>query len=166
METPKIYPIQIGHIDWGIYIEAVKDFTGDSPTRGIDMANISPKKPIAFLKTLDFNNQPHTVIGQEHLYNHSFFSFIVEMDVYDMTDISARSELSIAYLEKRSRVLVLMSGTLLKWKHAIINISHRSAASGARNIINEIKIVLEGAGFEEVWKEVKFFPHTDGTTIC
>lgn len=166
MQEAKIHPIQIGHVDWDIYVNAVKDFTGESPTRGIDVANISPKKPIAFLKTLDFHNQTHMTIGQEHLYNHSFFSFIVEMDSYDMIDIAARGEVSLAYTEKRSRVLVLMSGTLLQWKRSIINISHKTSSSGARSIINEIQSILETAGFREVWAEIKFYPNNDGTFTC
>ncbi len=72
MDDLKIYPLQLGNVDWKIYIELCQEFLGESPTRGIDAAGIKIDNPTAFLKTLDFTNTPLNAINQEHLYKHLF----------------------------------------------------------------------------------------------
>lgn len=162
----QVKAIQIGQVDWQTYIKFVQDFMDESPTRGIDSLNIKTKEPIAFLKTLDFCNQPQTIVGQEHLYEHLFFSFIITASIYDLMELGSRGTVSIAYVERHSTAMAVISGTLLQWKQTIINVSKKEALKGAREIINEIKSILETAGFKEIWKEIKFYPKGDGTDIC
>jgi len=161
-----VYPLQMGQVDWEIYIKVVKDFLGESPTRGIDQNNIDTKNPIAFLKTLDFGNQPLNAMCQEHLYNHLFFSFIAIIDGFVLADISSRTDLSSVYAEKRNKIMVLLSGTLYQWKRGIIQASSKFALTETRKLINEIHTRFEAAGFGEIWNDYEFIPFRDGTVIC
>jgi len=163
MKDTKIYPLQIGRVDWKIYVKVCQEFLGESPTRGIDSAGISLDNPIAFLKTLDFHNQPINAISQEHLYNHVFFSFIAITDIFTIAQISERGYINIAYVEKRNEVLVLMSGTLKQWKDSIVSCCDHKAESILRRFFNDIYLHFETAGFKEIWTEFIQTPKGDGT---
>ena len=161
----EIYPLQIGKVDWETYIKVAQDFLGQSPTRGIDAAKIPTDKPIAFLKTLDFNNRPLNVIGQEYLYHHIFFSFIGVIDTYIISQLSERSRISVAYTERRTKSLVILSGTLKDWKDTIVYCCNKYADTDVRLLCNEIHNMFETAGFQEIWQEYKKIPKADGSTV-
>jgi len=163
MDALKIYPLQIGTVDWEVYVRVCKEFLGESPTRGIDSAGVKLDTPIAFLKTLDLNNQPINAISQEHLYKHIFFSFILITDLVTIAQISERTSLSIAFVEKRHEALVIISGTLADWKYAIVNCSNKYADIKVREVANGLFVRFEAAGFKEIWAEFKQTPERDGT---
>ena len=163
MEKTQIYPLQIGKIDWRVYVDTCQQFLGESPTRGIDAAGIDLENPIAFLKTLDFGNKPVNAIAQEHLYNHIFFSFMVITDLPTIAQISERSSLSLAFVEKRSKALCLLSGTLKQWKESLVCCCHKLASTEVREVANELYLRFEAASFQEIWTEYKHNPERDGT---
>ena len=162
-KKPEVYPLQIGRVDWELYVKICQSFLGESPTRGIDAAGIDVKAPIAFLKTLDLGNQPINAMSQEHLYNHIFFSFMIITDISTIAQISERTELNLLFVEKRSKALVVLSGTLKEWKYAIIYCCNSRAETLLRGLFNEIFIKFEAAGFKEIWERFKQVPRGDGT---
>lgn len=159
----EIYPLQIGKIDWRQYVDVCQSFLGESPTRGIDAAGIDLENPIAFLKTLDFGNKPVNAIAQEHLYNHIFFSFILITNLPTIAQISERSSVSLAFVEKRSKALCLLSGTLKQWKESLVCSCHKLAETEVREVANELYLKFEAAGFGEIWTEYRHTPERDGT---
>lgn len=163
MDKPEVYPLQIGTVDWEIYVKVCQQFLGESPTRGIDAAGVKLDNPIAFLKTLDFNNQPLNAISQEHLYKHIFFSFIVITDLPTIAQISERGCLSVAFVERRNNVLAIISGTLKDWKYSLVNYSSRTADMNVREVANVLYVMFEKAGFKEIWSEFIQTPERDGT---
>jgi hypothetical protein len=165
MDNLKIYPLQMGNVDWKIYIEVCKEFLGESPTRGIDSAGIKTDNPVALLKTLDFNNNPLNAMNQEHLYKHIFFSFILITDLPTIAQISERSCLSVAFVEKRNKALAIFSGTLDEWKYGIVYCSNKTAETQVREVANGIFHRFEIAGFKEIWDEYRITPDRDGTFI-
>jgi len=161
----ELYALQIGKVDWDTYVKVCKDFLHESPTRGIDAAGVKLDNPIAFLKTLDFNNQPQVAMASEHLYSHLFFSFIMVIDLVIISKMSERTDLSVAFVENRGKALTLVSGTLRQWKYAVIYSCSETADIELRGVFNEIMVRLETAGFKEVWSEYARIPKSDGTTV-
>lgn len=139
----RVVPIIYSVPDWSQYIEICQDTLGYSPTRGLDLKGISPKKASSFLKTLDLENKPDAQVNNK--YNFVYIGFAISCDRESLIDL-CKSGLHIVHKENKRKCLVLVAGTLLQWKTALAE----SYEEETQEIIECIIKYIKTAGFKEI----------------
>ena len=150
-----IVPLTLTQVNWPVFIKTVQDFLGYSPTRGLDDAKIDLKNPVAFLASLDCENDPNTTLRRaavNNILSHSFASFIVIIDDADLIiQISAQRFVHIRVKRKGSRFLCIMSGTIREWYDSVIVFCQRETDHILRGLFNKIYEHFKVAGFGPIW---------------
>ena len=160
-------PIATTITDWPTFIEACQEHLGYSPTRGLDAIGLSPKDPKAYLACLNLENDALKSLKDQKAYKHIFYSFITVADSLLLIDISSYTDLSILSkaTKKHDQFLVIVSGTLFQWQHAIIDTCTFTSSKETRSFSNRCLQWLEAGGCKDAWAEYKKFTLADGT-IC
>jgi len=150
----KIQPLTLPQTNWPQLINFSKDVLGISPTRGLDANNISVKDPQAFLATLNFDNDPlNTVRNQSCVQDHVFVSFIADLDLDTVLDISTKTSLHVHTIKgiKRDRYLVILSGNLTQWRRAVLVGCLKIASTFFRKSMNIVMNHFESFGMKDTW---------------
>ena len=141
----KIYPIAITACNWQPFIEMATEFTGESPTRGIDKSYLKISDPSAFLACMDMNNDPMNALRKETmLWEHFTVTFGALLTAKELAKL--RAETALIYYSKRCEEgeLILGSGSIRDWK-----LSYRLAPES--EFISGCVNLLRSTGFKEVF---------------
>lgn len=163
----KVFPLSFSKANWDSFIEVCQDVLSYSPTRGIDEAGININSAPALLAALDLQNQPvrnleHGVLTNTS-FKHFFCSFIAIIDADLLLELYTYNGLSIMQAQKGKRVIVILSGTMDIWYHAIIKYNSTTVSTECRELFNEILAYFDVGGFTRVWSKKNRRELTDGT---
>lgn len=126
---PTVMPLLIPNIAWEMYIQAVLEFSGNSPTSNVDNSTIKLADFAKYIISLDeFQNGDlqsplETLRNETNPLNHLFFSFLIVSAKSTLFKIMESTDLSIISRSKtksKSQVSVI-SGTLFQWRNALIS---------------------------------------------
>jgi len=157
MDLDTILPLTLMQVNWPVFIESAQSFLGYSPTRGLDTAKIDLTNPVAFLASLDCENDPHKALRRAAINNilpHSFASFIMIIDDADII-LTIAQIISIRTKRKGSRFLCVVSGTMSNWYHSMITCCQRDTDIIIRQIFNKIYTFFKQAGFGPIWSHYR-----------
>jgi hypothetical protein len=158
--------LQVGQVNWQPLIDSCVKHLGHSPTRGLDDCHIDIKHPSALLHTLDLWNDPKRTIKRRELYGHIFISFVAFADdIADILNLTAVLPIKISsYPSANDKgYILIMSATLADWDYAILTFCIRAEITPVRKVLNGVKILLERAGYNEIWADYEELPIADGT---
>lgn len=154
-------PLCIPQVNWPVFIQAVQDSLGFSPTRGLDDV-LLPKHndPAAFLACLDLKNKPAEALLKHELYKHYSLSFIASLSDFTILEFSNWTTLHL-YCKKD---ITILSGTLADWRDAVIYGCSNEAHPDLRRQMNKAHQHLCTMGFKSIFPQHQTSLH-DGTYI-
>ena len=161
----KVTPLSFPKVNWTGFIKQCQETLGYSPTRGLDSENLDVESPSSFLACLDLKSKP-----KEHLrsggpaFNHVHASFMVDANVPILFDVINANHLRLMKIEgKRGKVLLILTGSMADWRDVCVALCHKDIDTETREVFNEIIIIIDRAGFKEIWSKFERTKERDGT---
>jgi hypothetical protein len=160
----QIFPISMTQIDWGTYIKSCSE----SPTRQLDVENIDPKGPFAFLASIGLfkgSNLPtnRIVAGAGFTLRHFSFGFLILCPKSVKDELVSNSDLAI---DESHHGELLVTGNLFQWRQAIVqNLQTSSTSTEFRILLNIILGLLEQAGLVDLFRDFSKHPLIDKTFL-
>lgn len=149
MRNDFVYPIALTYPDWGNLCKLGNEFYGKSPMAGLDKTTIKVTDPSAYLRCLDFRNQPTQPIVDNRL-KHCLITMGLITDKFCL--IMQSTELNILVTEpKEDSSICIMSGTIDMWRNSCISASQKD--SEILRVISQCIIILEGSGFKDLFNQ-------------
>lgn len=147
--------------DWNTLLENYSESLGYNPLTGTN----HHREPHVYMGCLDFSKSITEALQDSPIIlNHYFVSMIdvleegVLLDVLSSVDLSVIHEPAI----KRYHRLVVFSGTLRQWRDSCHALSQKNNSVDCRNLGNEAIVLLERAGFRDMFKIYTKQPHPKG----
>lgn len=152
--TYKIYPLAItqGHIHY--LTEICQEVLGYSPTRGLDEAGLDIKDPASFLSTFALDNKPLEALRNwraHNLLNHFSVSFVAAIPEYLLAELRDKTPLHTTSKSSKKGCVVILSGTLFHWLHAVVAGCHTHADKDFRVVMTQILNIFDRVGFRELF---------------
>jgi len=144
-----VRPLAFTNVSWETFISVCKEKLGISPTRGLDKQGLSVELPASFMMSLMMDNDPRFLGLESRQYEHMSASFIIEAPTATLNEISRESQLAVFIKPLEEGALAIVSGTLDKWRPAII---HVNKTKKCRWVMNRCYLYFREAGFQELWK--------------
>lgn len=132
---------------------------GHSPIRGIDSSgyNLSEfSRYLAALKEFQSQKQENPIKTIRHpgrLANHLFFSFLVHVDRDAVLDILQLFDFDIIWSNANKGTVLIMSGTLSRWKTAVTDALHGDRSYDIRVVFDTIYLLFRKMGLSEIWAD-------------
>lgn len=157
MIRPVIFPIIAPDINWDLFLREVKNYTGDTITKSMDMYGVKPAQDQTIVAGLtQFRTasyfEPHAIIRDARIIlNHLHFSFLILYDPRSLMDFAVNTGLKIITHNTQSDVCVI-GGTLLQWKDAIFETSKQEQPSIMRFLGNCLLLVFQNNGYSMIFE--------------
>ena len=153
----RVTPIALTRIAWQHYVDLVEKELGHAPSRGVDHC-ASPLSDFAkYTASLaEFQTQkeldPKQVLRRPgpHL-RHTFYSILVTEPPTVILRISEGSDLDVISAPAGKNRMAVVSGTLDKWRDAIIIFCTPESSANIRGLFNEIKSLFDQLGLADIF---------------
>ena len=161
-----VYPIAHTQVDWNIFIRAVQDTLGVSPTRGLDELGILSSVPAAYLASLDCGNNPLEALRRARyasMVHASFLTLVPRLSTilpfYDYAKIA------VIETPRDQQYLVILDASLKDWIYCTTKLCQVDSLFAVRAIAGRIMNHLESMGYKECWSQYEKIEQSD-KTIC
>ncbi len=168
--TPTVLMISKSTVDFTSLLKATKELLGRSISQGLDSVNIEVKDLASFVCILDefmseASNPLTSLRDAGDLLKHIHFVFLVIMDHILYVELLETSGLSFSTTTtiQPSIVASIVSGTLIEWRTAVINMSTGRESYFARIAMNAIMKSIERAGLSGLWSNYRKDVMVDST---
>lgn len=118
-----VMPLMIPNIAWEMYLQAVSEHSGYSPTSNVDNSTIKLADFAKYIISLDeFQNGTsanalETLRNKINPLNHLFFSFLIVSSKTSVFKIMESTDLEV--ISRKGKISII-SGTLKQWRNALI----------------------------------------------
>lgn len=148
----QVIPIAQTEPSWKLFIKAIQEATGVSPTRGLDAQNIQ-KGPASFAQCIDLKNNPHGALRDynEHL-SHISITFMVSGDEEFFKSIRMMREIIIT---SPTFGVYLVTASLDNWNYAIRRILAKPLlkAYEKQRFFSVIFGIFRAIGYKDLWND-------------
>lgn len=160
----KIEPLAIPQVNWQAFIDVAQPVLGESPTRGIDSCHLTLRDAAAWLGLLDFNNNPIGNLRHPNSsYKHYSTSFICQVDEVVLIQLQSHTSIKVLAKENRRKYVAILTADMSEWVQAIITNCHKESPPDLRQLLNQVLVHFERAGFREIFNRYKKLGLPDGT---
>jgi hypothetical protein len=167
MQT-EVIPLSTIAFNWIDFLKVCNDLLQSSPTRKLDEHNVQVGPAASLLSTLHYfqggtaTSPRQAILESGALKDHIYFGFLIHTDKDTMIELLQRTNLKVTSAPVKnepSRVLLVVTGTLLDWHLATLELCQ---SAGTRYIGNQIVVILESIGFAAIWAGYNKRPMTNG----
>lgn len=153
-----VIPIAGTSVSWPELLVGCKQVLGRSVTVGLDAVGMKPDTLQAYIAVLgelrEAGSKPHQVLHSPGLLtDHGFCSFLVAGSLDLFFAIMEGTPLDILSSEStvRGTRLGVVSGTLTKWRTAIINGTSDTSSFELRAFMDRCLLLFEQQGLSQLW---------------
>lgn len=153
-----VIPIAGTSVDWSELLVSCKQALGRSVTTGLDLVGMKPNTLQAYIAVLgelrEAGSRPHQILSAPGLLtDHGFCSFLVAGSIDLFFAIMEGTPLDILSSEStiRGTRLGVVSGTLTKWRTAIINGTSETSSFELRLFMDKCLLLFEQQGLSQLW---------------
>lgn len=150
-----VTPLMIPVVNWPAFTKEVEAVLGYSPTRGLDAAGLFDiKDPAAFVACVDLNNKPLEALRQlwnPYILEHGFLSVLLRVENHQPLEQLAFLDLSIIGKKGETESVYIISGTIAKWKQAILYSEYASLF--LCHVLDAVLIALKQTGYRELFSD-------------
>lgn len=171
MMDDRVIPIAITNVAWQQYLNTVTELLGKSPSRGVDSCSAKLSDFAKYTASLAEFQMGQELDAKRILrtrgpwLQHTFYSFLILTSNTMILKVAEATDLSILSTKADTYRLALVSGTLDKWRDAVILFCDKSGSKRLRLIFNQIKRAFDQLGLQDVFFEFSLRDAGDGTFL-
>lgn len=163
----EIIPIAVTQPNWPLFIKAVEKTLGYSPTRSLDIAQISIHSAEGFLSALDaFKNQdndPRKI--KDFALKHVTISFLIVLDTFQYMELLEYTYSNIIFLrseefKSKSEAITITTGSLFNWVKICTELN---STYSLKEFAYKIYETLRKIGFNNIFSDYSVTENLDGS---
>jgi len=167
----QVIPISLSNVAWQQYLSSTSEWLGHCPSKGVDAC---PSKLSDFAKytaSLGEFQSGHALNAKRTLrtrgpwLQHTFYSFLIMTSGPIILRVAESTDLNVISTKALTGRASIISGTLDKWRDAIILCCQEDTPKRLRFIFNTIKKAFDQLGLQDVFFEFNLRDAGDGTFL-
>lgn len=157
-----ILPLSNTSVDAQLLLATYRQLFNKSATAELDKKGIDINSPYGYLQVLNHHKYGTSVIANNVL-KHFWQSYLI-VSVVDMSVLALETDLHVTSFRRDDVYLSILSGNLLEWRDAIVDLLNENTTSVVRTILTKCLSELEKAGIY-IFQEYSRKRLQDGT-LC
>ncbi len=156
-----VKPIIGSSFNWAELVKDIAELTGQSPASSIDSYGFKLTNYSRFISTVSefrtrgIENPLKRVQNANDILNHLHFGFLMHGKSSLFFSVMEQTDLKITTSRKEGGRVGVVSGTLLQWKHAIINILSGKSTVEAKWAFSYCYDFFSTLGLQSVWADYR-----------
>ncbi len=165
----RVIPIALTNVAWQHYLNNAAELLGCSPSRGVDRCTSRLSDLAKYTASLaEFQAKeeldPRRTLRRPGPYlRHTFYSILISESPSVILRISEGSDLDVISAQAGKDRVAIVSGTLDKWRNAVIMFCSPDAHKVTRELFNEIKAMFDQLGLADIFHGYSATSQKDGT---
>ena len=156
-----VKPLTGSSFDWAELVKDIAELTGQSPTSSIDSYGFKLTDYSRFISTVSefrtrgIKNPLKRLQNANDILNHLHFGFLMHGKSSLFFTIMEQTDLKITTSRIEGGRVGVVSGTLLQWKNAVINILSGGSTAEAKWAFSYCYDFFQSLGLQSVWADYR-----------
>lgn len=167
----RVIPIAILSIDWQRYLSTSSEWLDHPPSKGVDSCPSRLSDIAKYVASLgEFlagkeTNAKRVLRERGPWLQHVFFSFMILTSERAILRIAETTDLHVLSSQVEEGRGAVVSGTLDRWKDAVVLCCGEHSTKRVRLLFNEVKRVFDHVGLQDVFFDFSIKDAGDGTFL-